>query len=845
MISIPKAIDERGAALRIGNFAQIGGRGLGDGHNSYAYSAAWFRDHLYIGSNRDALAMLNYSAPFKFSISGDGTAAQPRSHFQEGKANRARSAEEITPDLQIWPVPVPEDYEELDRQGEIWRYSPEKQEWRRVYRAPLTEGSNGKEVPLAYGFRNMCVFQGRGDREPALYTVPMCGRFTPGPVMLRSEDGESFEPLDSSRHALSGRGIGSYRGIVSFKGRLFVAPSGSHKGGAHYVNMAPDTAILCTDDPIRGEWAESSPRAFGDPTNMGAMDMAVCGDHLYVGTVNVERGCQLWKTDGEGPPPHRWTKVLDNGADRGPFNQVVLCFSEFQGSLYLGTAIQNGGFDRIHNVGPAAAEVLRIHPDDSWDLVVGQARLSRSALKTPRSGMGPGFDNPFCGYIWRMCSHEGALYVGTYDSSIFLNYSDRARWDSRAQRIVDEASLDRFLQGRGGCELWCSTDGDNWSPVTRNGFGAPFNIGVRALLSTPIGLVVGTANPFGPQAAVRGPSGWRFEENRRGGFEVWLGQPAATALLTTSQDIYTGLRSEGRVEPPQLLNERLSGMANSSPAMQSVSLADSVLSFRIAGPDHVPAGSGVAQDPQIRDCLLELTSAEAPNLHLESLEDEVAAYFGESSLRCVGYWTPEVQTPAIATARQVHELLAMLTPASEAPSRSLARLLLVAPAVCNPLADLAAMLPLGVTCVWTTPEAVKEFVAGQAPFDAAISIEALAEHSLPRLQSVVAAVRPGGAVALADFLGSTAPDGKVGFAARLKNDYEQRLLGTGLEAVSLSDETRRTWLRFYQHSRRFFMVKELFHQIDADRRQEILSALPGGVSPVAGYIIARARKPLR
>ena len=30
--------------------------------------------------------------------------------------------------------------------------------------------------------------------------------------------------------------------------------------------------------------------------------------------------------------------------------------------------------------------------------------------------MGAGFDNPFNGYIWRMCAHDGALYVGTFDA---------------------------------------------------------------------------------------------------------------------------------------------------------------------------------------------------------------------------------------------------------------------------------------------------------------------------------------------------------------------------------------------------------------------------------------------
>ena len=46
----------------------------------------------------------------------------------------------------------------------------------------------------------------------------------------------------------------------------------------------------------------------------------------------------------------------------------------------------------------------------------------------------------------------------------------------------------------------------SWTTVyevsERNGFGNKFNWGIRTLASTPQGLMVGTANPFGPRVAV-------------------------------------------------------------------------------------------------------------------------------------------------------------------------------------------------------------------------------------------------------------------------------------------------------------------------------------------------------
>jgi hypothetical protein len=55
------------------------------------------------------------------------------------------------------------------------------------------------------------------------------------------------------------------------------------------------------------------------------------------------------------------------------------------------------------------------------------------------------------------------------------------------------------------------------------GFGNPYNYGARTLLSTPAGLLVGTANPFGPNVAARLATGWTYVPNDRGWTEVWLG----------------------------------------------------------------------------------------------------------------------------------------------------------------------------------------------------------------------------------------------------------------------------------------------------------------------------------
>jgi hypothetical protein len=48
----------------------------------------------------------------------------------------------------------------------------------------------------------------------------------------------------------------------------------------------------------------------------------------------------------------------------------------------------------------------------------------------------------------------------------------------------------------------------------------PWNIGLRTLVSTPHGLFIGTANPFGPKIMPLG--GRYYEPNPRGGCEVFF-----------------------------------------------------------------------------------------------------------------------------------------------------------------------------------------------------------------------------------------------------------------------------------------------------------------------------------
>jgi hypothetical protein len=424
--------------------------------------------------------------------------------------------------MQVWPVRVPNRFHDFDFRAQIWRYSPSTNHWELVYRSPWVTGVNRERIPRDIGYRSMTLFKTASELCEALYTAA----FSPAssgqpPQILRCRNGVNFESVST---AGSDPALNTYRILHVFNGRLYTSPTGRTGGEA---NASRSAVVLETNNPASEPWRPVSELGFGDPGNQTFFEMATFNGHLYVGTLNPFTGFQIWKTSG-GRKPWRWYRVLTNGAFRGNRNEIAISMCVFNGALYVGTAIQNGGYDRAYKVGPAAPELIRIYADDSWDLIVGAARMTPCGWKSPLSGRGPGFDNPFNGYFWRMTVHDGSLYIGTYKWVIMLPWLKSERWPAWFRWLVNKSGIDELAYSAGGFDLWRSSDGVDWRPLTRNGFNNPYNYGVRTLQSTPHGLFVGTANPFGPEIAVRTGKNWQYRPNRKGGLEIWLGSKAHT-----------------------------------------------------------------------------------------------------------------------------------------------------------------------------------------------------------------------------------------------------------------------------------------------------------------------------
>jgi hypothetical protein len=232
--------------------------------------------------------------------------------------------------------------------------------------------------------------------------------------------------------------------------------------------------------------------AFGNPNNTGVMSLASFNGWLVAGTQNDAEGYEIWKLEGpsekNGPVP----LVLNGGPSSA--NQSAITPYVFQGKLYYGNMINP--YANLAG-GLKAADIIRIHPDDTWETLVGPGSIT---------GWDSGFDHWPNTYIWWMEQHDGWLYASTYDQvSAFSNVLENLDLVFEALFGSEKREANPVEEwANAGSDLYKTQDGINWYPVTLTGFGDVGNYGFRIMKSVGDRLYVGTANPFD-------------------GLEVWVG----------------------------------------------------------------------------------------------------------------------------------------------------------------------------------------------------------------------------------------------------------------------------------------------------------------------------------
>jgi hypothetical protein len=476
--------------ISVNGFARFGG----NPYSSMIWSAKWFNNALYVGTGSAEVCFT-----FLTSDVRTGTSSYPAAV----KADLCPSETVLAQNLA----------------AEIWQYVPTTNTWTRVYQSPqnvpITVNGTAINTALDIGYRGMEVFtESNGTQALYVGTVTSGSAFQPspfqpngypGPRILRTTDGVTWTPIPQDAGTFLGSLqnyylnsstiIRSFRSLTSFNGQLY-ATAGSYEGSG---------IIIASSNPSAGDnaWQQVSPAWNVLPS----WDIKVFNNLLYTTTgFTVEEtqegygggGYGVYYTAATGSAPYTWVPVvIEGGWQTNTTYQAPngLALFVFLNELYVAT-------DR-------PTELIRIRPDNSWDLIVGAARTLPSTdaecpncVKTPLSGMGNGFDNGFTGHFWRLGSITGAsadqnstgqnLFLGTWD------------WSDAIQQFGILSSLDAAYTHQYGTDVYRTEDGVHFTPVTQTGFGDPNNEGTRTLESTPMGLILGTAREkYGAEVFLR------------------------------------------------------------------------------------------------------------------------------------------------------------------------------------------------------------------------------------------------------------------------------------------------------------------------------------------------------
>jgi hypothetical protein len=516
-------------------FSEAVEQGFGSRHNTKAWSMIWWKNKLFVGTARAHKCVQDAALAFRIG----GIFKYPPQD----------------PDVECTEM-----WQDLPLRAEIWALTPETEAWERIFQSPEDleiAGYPGRFVARDIGFRDMELFHDPEDGVERLYADGVCSEtINPDigpPRILRSENGTEFAPVPQDPGTVLGD-LGfkqaSMRSMSTYDDRLFIVIGEVRGNGVLYESGNPAGG----NDHFR----------IVSPPGMQVYEMCIYNGYLYLGLVQDDplEGYYVVKTDATGEPPYKFTPVVTRGGHLEPIpSNTVVSMCVFKNRLYVGT--------------DKPAEIVRINPDDTWDLIVGAARDTPEGSKTPLSGMYAGFNWVLNEHIWRMAEHEGWLYIGTNDMTS-LNMKN---WP-----IMDGPYLGAVLRSQQGYDLAATRDGVYFTIIDRTGFGDGLEIGIRNLVSTPFGLFFGTSNPYyglriwrgqytGPEDEMTPP--WRLEGESSGGaslltwdhpggadrFRVFRasGSNPPVEIGNTEQMVFTDAALEGSYNTYHVTAEREGG----------------------------------------------------------------------------------------------------------------------------------------------------------------------------------------------------------------------------------------------------------------------------------------------
>ncbi|WP_122638417.1 hypothetical protein [Romboutsia sp. Marseille-P6047] len=416
--------------------------------NNYAWSISGLGDYIYVGTGRNIIPLYSslYIQNLRFPLS-------------------------LTPTVQ-------------DDRAEIWRLRKDgNSTWEKVLKAPYNSN--------IYGFRYMVNYRAYNG-NPALYAAGTC--LPPNKLKIyKSVNGIDWMETKSTvynRGTLEGN---SSRAMVIFDNKLYVA--NIDEGGQVTYPL-----LYSNIDPEFFSWEletypSSTPNFDPNKNPSGAIvNMAVFNNRLYLAT-SINNKIRVWRTDTNKTELNKWTLVVDGFGN--PSNTVTLAMGVFKNHLYLSGTKELP----LSWIIPQGFDLIRLDKDDKVEMIVGPNSIS---------GINSGFNNPFNVYGWQIQEYNGALYISTFDSALFMQLileilSSYRSDDALSSELVDTLIkmyriIVRLLNEFNypfGFNLYKSLDGVHFLPVFLNGLGNRYNYGGRILYVDSLNdLYLGTANPF-------------------------------------------------------------------------------------------------------------------------------------------------------------------------------------------------------------------------------------------------------------------------------------------------------------------------------------------------------------
>ena len=420
----------------------------------------------------------------------------------------------------------------------VWQVDPETDECKPVYIGL----NSAKDYAAAYkqgistGIRGMCFYNDQlvisnvtMDSTTGKSSATLLISTDPEQGFTQIADSDTLFNYPAYRYSDSIYG-GSIWDMVEYNNSLYVSICTGTEDNMPNNNTMQSFALVRGDQnadgtftwtPVAGDQKKDGARyTFGiDPerTRSGAANLMVFNDYLYIGEYNDEEIAL--------------ERILFSKTGKNADGQ-------FGGGLDC--RFLNANLDQSVNL-------YRMDKNENMELVVGNS--TKMFPNGSLSGLKSGFGRNENQYIWRMEVYDGKLYVGTHDASSLLecfgqfvngNLLKRTpsewkdQWsylkalmkaletvdpngngnpDALAQtikfsynfvfknitvrNIASAIKLLNYLRtAKRGFDLYVTEDGVNFETVTIDGFGDPYNHGLRVFATTDQGLCLGTANPF-------------------------------------------------------------------------------------------------------------------------------------------------------------------------------------------------------------------------------------------------------------------------------------------------------------------------------------------------------------